>query len=93
MSIAMLAFAIVDVASYRRPRRTFRSAYLEHGSRMYFAWWMLLMGPIIRSHHWDGLTSLLSTVLVLGAYAGLRVHWQRQLAAASSRSTRTRGSP
>lgn len=85
MSAAMVVFAIGDIVSYARPPTTFRAAYLAHGSRMYFAWWMLLMGPLLRSHWWGGPLSFASAVVVVGGYLALRTYWLRQLRRADHR--------
>lgn len=87
MSAALLVFGILDIKGYVRPSGHFEDAYLAHGSRLYFAWWMLLMGPLLRSHFWGGASSLSSSILVIGLYVALRSFWLRQLRIAGSAPT------
>ena len=79
MSVAMLAFAAIDLRSYRHPEVTFRTAYFAHGTRMYLAWWMLVMGPILRSPDWGGWLSFWSTLGIAVGYVLLRWWWLHQL--------------
>ena len=78
MSATMLVFAALDIRSFRRPFRTFREAYFAHGSRMYFSWWMLLMGPLLRNAEWGATESIVSSLGVVAAYVLLRQLWSRQ---------------
>lgn len=88
MSLAMLVFGLLDLRSYRRPATEFRSAYVAHGSRLYFGWWMLLVAPLLRSPDWGTALSFASTALVLVGYVGLRWWWLRQLSTAEAREER-----
>lgn len=89
MSLAMLVFGLLDLRSYRHPATDFRTAYLAHGSRMYFGWWMLLMGPVLRSPDWGNTLSFASTAFVLVGYLVLRWWWLRQLATSEAREERS----
>lgn len=84
MSVAMLVFAIFDLHSYRHPEMSFRTAYLAHGSRMYFGWWMLVMGPILRSPDWGGWLSFWSTAGILAGYVLLRWWALKQLGSSTT---------
>jgi hypothetical protein len=89
MSVALLGFGLFDLGTYLRPIRSFRTAALTHGVRLYMAWLMLLVGVAIRytenaapgSHN---LLELTTSALTLALLAGLLLHWRRQLPAAPS---------
>lgn len=48
MSLAFVGFGLWDLVTYFRPIDSFRVAAITHGCRLFAAWWMLIVGMLIR---------------------------------------------
>lgn len=86
LSTAMVGFGLWDLVTYFRPVTSFRVAALTHGSRMYIAWWMLMIGVLIRQGGLSmrangGRAGYEITAAILVAMAILLFHWNRQISA------------
>jgi hypothetical protein len=84
MSLALLGFAVFDLVTYVRPIRSFTTAALTHGVRLYMAWWMLLVGMLIRRKEEvtagvSTMTAFVGTGTVWVLLVGLFLYWRWQV--------------
>jgi hypothetical protein len=88
-SLALLGFGVWDLVTYVHPIRSFETAALTHGIRLYMAWWMLIVEILIR-HTQDVATGsshageFAVTGAILAVLVGLIVYWERQLSGGRS---------
>ena len=85
MSVALFTFAVWDVLTYLRPTQRWNVSYFSHRLRMYMAWWMLLVGLLIRqssdyiSERQNIAGEYGTKVLVFLVLGALCLYWRRGL--------------
>ena len=91
ISIVFVGLGLWDLVTYFRPISSFRVAALTHGSRLFVAWWMLIVGVLIRQRQHvaandGGVSEYTVNSLLLVVFLALLFYWNRQVSPAASAS-------